>query len=210
MTSGKYMYDIKTKKFYPAKGRYDTSEVIRMNKQANSLNENINVNFHPSSLGLSMGRLSWIFSEPDLQIDIIKYENNIEITFKNSLDGDIADFLYLEFPNMKINYGYASYNAYHIGNMSYSDKKSFWADHFLKKIYNIGMQVKIEWFDDDNNPHCMYANMGQGKLLIPLGAGRQWLLNNHSKLKISVLQDGEKIKTPDIAKIQFLKLREVN
>ena len=71
------------------------------------------------------------------------------------------------------------------------------------------MQVKFEWFDDEGTTHNMYVSMGQGKLLIPLGVGNQWLLNNHSLLRISVLQDDKEVEIPEIKTIQFLKLREI-
>ena len=52
--------------------------------------------------------------------------------------------------------------------------------------------------------------MNNGKLLIPLGSGRRWLLNNHSILNIVIQNEaGQTIEWPGIDDIKFLKLREV-
>ena len=52
--------------------------------------------------------------------------------------------------------------------------------------------------------------MGRGKLLLPLGGGRGWLLNSHSDITVSVTgQDGQNISVPEMVNLKFLKLREV-
>lgn len=56
----------------------------------------------------------------------------------------------------------------------------------------------------------MDCDMGQGKLLIPLGAGRQWLLNEHSYLNIYACRGDDIIDLPEVAEVKFLKLREAD
>ena len=51
--------------------------------------------------------------------------------------------------------------------------------------------------------------MDEGKLLIPLGAGRGWLLNRHSDIKIQMTEDNEIVVPLEPENIRFLKLREV-
>ena len=58
--------------------------------------------------------------------------------------------------------------------------------------------------------HYMDCDMGQGKLLIPLGAGRQWLLNEHSYLNIYACSGDDIIDLPEVAEVKFLKLREAD
>ena len=86
------------------------------------------------------------------------------------MDGNASDFLYLEFFDMNKNYKYIPYNE-----RTFSERKIDYLKeethplfkYFLKKYYNVGMQVKFEWFDDEGTTHNMYVSMGQGKLLIP-------------------------------------------
>ena len=80
----------------------------------------------------------------------------------------------------------------------------------MKKDYNPGMYVETLWADDKGETHYMDCDMGQGKLLIPLGAGRQWLLNEHSYLNIYACRGDDIIDLPEVAEVKFLKLREAN
>lgn len=54
------------------------------------------------------------------------------------------------------------------------------------------------------------SSMSHGKLLLPLGGCRCWLLNNHSGIRINVLnENGEPVPVPELHTVEFLKLREV-
>ena len=81
----------------------------------------------------------------------------------------------------------------------------------LKKKYNKGVAVIVEWQDENYESHRMRCELNEGKLLIPLGSGAKWLLHNHDNLSIWVEQDGEKVATPlgSLSEIKLLKLREV-
>lgn len=52
--------------------------------------------------------------------------------------------------------------------------------------------------------------MSHGKLLLPLGGCRCWLLNNHSGIRVNVLnENGEPVPVPELHTVEFLKLREM-
>ena len=53
-------------------------------------------------------------------------------------------------------------------------------------------------------------NLGDGELLVPLGANPNWLLNENKNLYIRLLNKKQTLKAPDIEEIKFLKLREIN
>ena len=56
----------------------------------------------------------------------------------------------------------------------------------------------------------MNCSLGRGKLLIPLGAGCNWLLNDHSGLKISIT-DGDHQPPPKAdAGISFITIANIN
>ena len=51
----------------------------------------------------------------------------------------------------------------------------------------------------------MNCNMGRGKLLIPLGSGRDWLLNNHNSLTFTITKGGKTLPVPNVKKVEMLK-----
>lgn len=212
LASGKYIYNPEREEFYPNNDENDSVTVKLANKKAEISNDDIDIGLHSSSWGLSMDSLSHIFYKPEIIFDIVQKNNYADIVLAEPMDGNASDFLYLEFFDMNKNYKYIPYNE-----RTFSERKIDYLKeethplfkYFLKKYYNVGMQVKFEWFDDEGTTHNMYVSMGQGKLLIPLGVGNQWLLNNHSLLRISVLQDDKEVEIPEIKTIQFLKLREI-
>lgn len=80
----------------------------------------------------------------------------------------------------------------------------------MQRRYNFGKKVQISWQDDDGNTFSIRTALDEGKLLIPLGMGRRWLLHNHSSIQIYILDSNEnKLEVPTIKKIQMLKLRAI-
>ena len=52
-------------------------------------------------------------------------------------------------------------------------------------------------------------NFGQGKILIPLGAGTSWLLHHHDRVTLECLENGQPTPLKAVNRIEFLKLRTV-
>jgi hypothetical protein len=80
----------------------------------------------------------------------------------------------------------------------------------LKKEYNPGKIVTINWLDDEGESHSEMCLLSKGKLLVPLGSGSEWLLNNHNTISIVLQEDGEVVSVPEIKTAKFLKLREID
>ena len=204
LTSGEYVWNQETNEFVPNNGKYSREEILEQNKSLELAEEDLALWKHPSSLGLSMNTLENIFSKPDVTFKTQETDNEVNITFDRSIDGDDADYVYVEFENMDQNVIRTLYN----GNGEVQQEASWIGKFLMKKNYNPGMTVVVSWVDENMQEHRMDCSMVEGKLLIPLGAGVRWLLNKHEYIQIYVLQDGQRVECPHIQKIQFLKLRE--
>lgn len=205
LASGDYYWDVGQKEFIPNNGRYSKEEILKQNKNIELETENVDLQKTAASWGLSIESLNKLFNEPKLDYSIKKEERELDVSFARPFDGDIADFIYLEFANMSTNYNYTLYNL--SGEIEQPESK--YSKLLMRKNYNPGMTVQIKWYDENNEEHAMIAKMSQGKLLFPIGAGTKWLFNNHSSISIHVLQDDVEIETPELAQIRFLKIREV-
>ena len=108
---------------------------------------------------------------------------------------------------MDQNYQYTLFN---LNENFIQDTEDYWyIKGLMKKDYNRDIVVVISWEDESGAIHNMNCRMERGKLLIPQGAGRGWLLNKHKNLTISVMQGEETIAVPEITEIKMLKLREI-
>ena len=229
VTSGDYIFDNDARLFIPNDGSFSREEILQQN-------ENINLNLSTEaeeigdvagSFGSSMDTLMDVFTERDYDYSIIgtvdagaitqdaseQSESNrdgedytVLLDFAEEFDGNDADFMYIEFEDMTDNYGYALY-SYH--NPVFHNDASKLAKSLMKKIYNDGMTVTVSWQSEAGEEFSMTCNMDEGKLLLPLGAARGWLLNDHDELSIVVKQDDEVIHIPAIKDIKMLKAREV-
>lgn len=204
MTSGEYYWDAGTETFMPNNGKYTLGEVNALNNGYESENTYYYMGKNASSWGNSMDSLEEIFTEPELEYETSYADGKVNVSFSQELYGNDADFIYLEFDGMDQNYDYTLFG--------YSYEVSQAADglckYFMHKSYNTGMTVKASWTDDDGNSYSVDCTMGEGKLLIPLGAGSKWLLNKHDSLTLTVYQDRAQIELPTISDLRFLKLRE--
>ncbi|MGN0018728.1 MAG: hypothetical protein ACI37S_06785 [Candidatus Gastranaerophilaceae bacterium] len=205
--SGNYVWQKENSVFIPNDGKYSKEKVQNINNTIDlSDADGMDIGEISSSLGLSMDTLIKIFTRPDFAVNNEVQNNILNINFNKVINGNDADFVYVEFNDINKEYKLATID---MSGYRIIPKKYKVAKYFLKKVYNPDMKIKLEWKDNESKLHYMYANMGQGKLLIPLGAGNKWILNNHSQLKISVLKDEKQIAVPEVKKIEFLKLREV-
>ena len=152
-----------------------------------------------------MKSLEKIFSIPDLKLQLKEEENRNIINFSSVIDGDEADWLYIEFADMDKDYEYISYDY----SKEVKQEPDPLSKYLMKKDYNPGEFVLITWTDDIGETNSIRCRMGKGKLLIPLGAGRNWLLHDHDSFSVSVERDGVQAEVPTIIDVQMLKLREV-
>lgn len=63
-----------------------------------------------SSWGESMESLETLFDEPELKYAIKEEQKEVLVDFEDLLDGNDADFMYLELANENENYNYTLYN----------------------------------------------------------------------------------------------------
>ena len=207
VTSGEYIWSAEKGMFIPNDGNVTVNEIHEQNKYINIARDEIELGRTASSWGVSMNSLSDIFTETDLSYQISLNENSTEIKFDSAIDGNYTDFVYLEFANMTESYEYILFSLQE--EVVQDIEGDVFAKFLTKKDYNRGMKVIISWDDENGNSHSMNCNMGQGKLLIPLGAGRSWLLNEHLKIDIIVQRDEQTVSMPEMVDIKFLKLREI-
>ncbi|MDE7313229.1 MAG: hypothetical protein K2N87_16680 [Eubacterium sp.] len=204
LTSGEYIWSEEKECFLPNDENIDVDKVRNMHQEVSLSWEGIDIGKCAGALGLSKDSLDQIFTEKNTELTLQQGNNGIQILFSNTIDGDEADYLYLEFTGMDQDY---HHTLYHLSEEQEQDG-GILAKNLMKKNYNPGMMVCVSWLDVNGEGHAMYCAMSQGKLMIPLGAGVKWLLHPHTQIQISVMQDGQEISVPQISDIQFLKLRE--
>ena len=71
-----------------------------------------------------------------------------------------------------------------------------------------GVSVEVTWVSEDNVPSKMTCNMCKGKLLIPLGSGSGWLMDEHDGIDICVIKGGKVERLPEVKECRFLKIRK--
>lgn len=207
LTSGEYYFNMSTNEFYPNNNIYTKEEVLEQNKNLQISYDGLNIGRQASSFGESMETLSKIFTKPEVTYDLLENKTGADVIFSEKIDGNEADWLYVEFADMDNNFDYVFYDT--AGQYIQQEEELSWLEKMmLKKDYNTGMIVNISWEDETMQVHNLQCNMSKGKLLIPLGSGLKWLLNSHQSIHITVYQDGQVIDMPEIEAIELLKLRE--
>lgn len=207
LTSGDYIWNNDLRLFIPNDGSVTREQILEANKTIDLSLESADVGRVAGSFGTSMDSLEPIFTELNNTNSIVANGKSTDIIFEEAFDGNQADYMYIEFADMDINYSYMQF--IYNGEILRDDVTSPLTKALMKKEYNPGMNVTVTWSDEAGAEHSMACSMDEGKLLVPLGAGRGWLLNEHSNVRITVAQDGENINVPDITSIRLLKLREV-
>lgn len=207
LTSGDYVWNNDLRLFIPNDGSVSKESILEANKTIDLSLESDDLGRVAGSFGTSMESLEPIFTELNASSEMVNNDTSVDVNFDQPVNGDDADFMYVEFADMDKNFGYMQF-VYN-GEKERTDKLSSLEKALIKKDYNPGMKVTVTWTDEAGAEHSMACNMDEGKLLIPLGAGRGWLLNEHSNVRITVAQDEDNINMPDITSIRLLKLREV-
>lgn len=206
--SGEYVWSAENRRFEPNDGSLTPEEILARNKNIDIPFEVSGLGRTASSWGQSMDTLRAVFSDPGIEYSVADVENGVQVTMAEAADGNEADFLYLEFEGMEENYEHTLFDT----KDSYvqNTEKDKALKYLTKKDYNRGMTVTVSWTGEEGAVYSMNALMGRGKLLLPLGGGRGWLLNSHSAVTVSVIgQEGQNIPVPEIVNLEFLKLREV-
>ena len=206
VTSGNYLWSEEDSMFIPTE-HISYEEVKNFNNNISIPAKILNMESYPSSLGASMRSLKRVFTIPDLKLQLKEEDNRNIIDFSSAIDGDEADWLYIEFADMDKDYKYSLlYTADYPEEVKQANPL---LKYLMKKDYNPGEFVLITWTDDIGETNSIRCRMGKGKLLIPLGAGRNWLLHDHDSFSVSVERDGVQAEVPTIIDVQMLKLREV-
>ncbi len=204
LTSGEYVWSAEKGCFLPDSGGWTKEQVLEMHRGLSFGMEGFDAGKNAGSFGLSMDSLQGIFSEPDIGFLYRQEGEEGHIAFTDAVDGEEADFMYVEFSDMGQDFVYTLFDL----NGEQERSGGLLAKYLMKKNYCPGMQVAVSWEDGEGQEHSMHCAMQQGKLLVPLGAGEKWLLHPHTDLRISVTRDGQQSEVPKIAELRFLKLRE--
>lgn len=202
MTSGYYIWDNANNIFIPANDE-PLEDIISVNSKAIMKLFSIDVGEYGASLGNSIQSLEENVLE---QVDVL-YERNDEdpyftLEFHEPILGNDIDYIYVE-AELDNNE-----TPYIIGS-DYNDFNRL--DYFLTRHkYNDGLKLVAEWNDNSGGTFTMYADIENGKVLLPIGAGNRWLCNNHSNVIIWFEQDGNIIDAPKINGVNFYSVRGIN
>lgn len=206
MSSGEYVWNPDTGLFVPNDGSVSLEDAQARNKQAGIALDGVALGRTAGSWGKSMGTLWDIFSNPKIGYELEGSGKDVSVSFRKAVDGNDADFMYVEFAGQDKD---CEYTLFDMGDSEVQDADECrYVKGLLKKDYSRDTVVAVSWTDDDGTEQGMSCGMDQGRLLIPLGGGRGWLLNEHSGIKISVTKGGEAVDVPEITDIKMLKLRE--
>lgn len=204
LTSGDYVWDPVSEYFWPNEDDLSRQEVLERNKAADYVPVHTDMHLEMSSWGSSIDTLRDIMTEVDVPFTASAQTDCLQIDFDAPLDGDIADFLYLDLAQMDTDYSYVLLPQFN------PQEKDPLANLFMKKNYNPDTQVTVEWQGSEGEPYGLTGMAGKGKLLIPLGSGKDWLLHSHDRLTVYLSRYGQKIPMPDVVSLQFLKVRALD
>ena len=204
VTSNQYYWSPDDRMFHPNETNMSEEEIRALNKSVQLSNDATGLSRIAGSFGESYFELEDCFEKKQINYTPVTDGYSLELDFENEIPGEEADFLYLSF---KDEYKKDCYFEYDEHSYDYYEPQSFLEKSVLKKGYNEDKNVYVSWTDEQGNESYMYAYFEKGNLIIPLGAGKGWLANNHSSLKIYVVENDSVISLPEVNNIVFLKLR---
>lgn len=206
--SGEYIWQPDTRTFIPNEENIGVDEIRLQNQFIDLASENASLGRIAGSFGNSMESLSSIFGDLKMDYSVETVENGVNINFAQEVSGENADFVYIDLDGMEDNYQYILNNGMNGAEYIMQDTEAFFKC-LMKKDYNRDILVEVSWTDDNGTAHAMNCRMEKGKLLLPLGGGRGWLLNRHSNIHVTVKQGENIISVPKVNEVRLLKLREV-
>lgn len=208
LTSGECYFDDSLHAYFYNDGKYAPAVARAMNKKDSLRGTNGSYWLsYASSLGSSMTSLMPVFTEPEIMLRSHKGISGVEYFLSREIDGQEADFLYLEFENPLRG---ARQVVDDIWNRKFIPRGAGPVYKYLTRThYNYGRFITVSWLDDEGKKHSQRCEMGKGKLLIPLGAGSGWLLHRHDRLSVAADDWGKEIAVPSIKETKLLKLRQL-
>lgn len=207
LTSGEYVFDNNARLFLPNDGSVSREQILAQNNNVTLPLDYVaeDIGKVAGSFGSSFDTLEQIFTEPGISYDLSNKGDSVEVAFDKAFDGNEADFIYLEFENQTQDYSYVLYD----NHSPVEQNAAGIIKGLLRKEYNPDTKVIVSWKNDMGEERFQTCSMDEGKLLLPVGAVRGWLMNSHSKLTITVTKGGNEIKVPVIKTLRMLKCREV-
>ncbi|MBQ8527212.1 MAG: hypothetical protein IJ429_01945 [Lachnospiraceae bacterium] len=205
MTSGEYLYNSELRLFVPCNQLSSPEETKYYNQAVDIAKENYDLGKYASSLGSSINSLMPIFNTCNLKYNIQQNKTEYCMSFKSAFTDKDFDFIYIDLSINPDNYTYTLFES-GIEHELTSDRL---ATLLMKKNYNPDQDVVITYSDESGIEHNIRCALSKGKLLIPLGSGAQYLLNEHSAISIHLEYNDNIIQLPQINDIRLLKLREI-
>lgn len=202
LTSGDYIWNKEQNIFEFNENYMRKEDVFSINKSYDGVKNKLDcVGRAAASLGQSYTSLEKIFTSVDITYQTIHNSNQYIIEFEKEISGENLDFLYIKLDDdLMRNYEYVYDNQF-------INKPGFLGRNLMRKEYNPNLAMCISWKSEDDEDCSVECLVQRGQLLIPLGAGRKWLLNNHNVLRIQMFKDGLPIEIPKILEIKMLKLQ---
>ncbi len=207
LTSGDYVYQPENGTFFPADGTLTNAEIKNQNKQYHFIDgatakiidppKETDLNALSAAWGASFDSLKGLFEQPSIEYQLTQNDHSINITFPEGLEGETADFLYLEFDDSNFTELLTSTEA---GALS---------KYFFRAIKNPNQLVHLSYADDDGEEYSISCQLLSGKLLIPLGGGTHWLLHCHASISLQLTDADTNLALPKIEKLEFLQLRDL-
>ena len=203
LTSGRYEYHEEKDYFLPVVDTKDASALEKNKKYVSEITpDEIYLYSCPEVWGNSINSLEGVFSEQNIEYEDLQDGSSVKLQFSTAMDGNDIDFLYLEIDDS--NYRFSEFKTRSEWSWDLGTK----AKYFYPQKYNSGINCIISYRDDAGNEHVLSCALANGRLLIPLGLGRGWLLNGHNDITLKI-SDGETYYVPKLMQIRFLKLREL-
>ncbi len=206
VTSGEYAWDKEKGCFFKASGKLDANALKHANGECPGSWDGLDVGTTADVFGLSFKTLKKIFTPVDVHHTVSKTTAGAEVAFDSPLVGSDMDFMYVEFAGAEKEQVFTEFD---MGGEHKSSGSRLLKHLFLKNKPNPDTVLTAAYYDDEGQRHTVHCWFGHGKLLVNLGAGMKYLLNNHRTIELSVSKNGETLPLPSIQSLQFLKCRQI-
>ena len=139
LTCGEYVWSEEQRCFLPNEGRRTKEQILEMHQELSFGMEGLDAGKNAGSFGMSMDSLQEIFSEPDIGFSYRQDTDAGQIVFTDAVDGEEADFMYVEFSGMEQDFVYTLFD---LGGEKEQSGGPL-AKYLMKKKYCPGMQVTV-------------------------------------------------------------------
>lgn len=205
MTSGEMLYDSENNAFV-VNHETNKKDISKLSNRSYKSPQNMALGNTPGAWGNSLESLQPIFVDEITDISVVDNGAYTQLSFNEIEDGAEADFLYLEFAEMNKSYEFNVHNYIYRWMV-----EGRFIEKLVNKDFNPGVFVRISWLDENLCECSVNCEMNNGKLLIPLGSGTDWLLYPHDSLNVSLFtSSGELDYVPELQSVKLLKLRTLS